>query len=680
MRKFWLASLVLIILLGIVAVLYFDFFNLKYKREAAIASIISDEDHRMVTERLIRSLSDPDPEIRKFAATAVGRIGHIAAVEKLFNLVNDSSGEVAEAAIFGIGLSGEKSYAVRLLNYWEDLSPELLAVMIQSVGRLSDSTMTDIIDDMGLFLEHLDHRVREQTAYALWRAGAKSYSDALINLCRNDPVRPVRIAALYALVRLGAGEPTDLYAEWLPDSDPYVRSLAFRGLGLSKAENVVSLIASGLNDRSNNVVSQAITSLTGIGGDRVVRYLTSRYINETDEKIKAQLLRSFTKLNSDAIVDYAHDDIQVAQMYSDKDDKTKSDSTSIGIRTAAIIYLAKIKGEEIMPLIDSMAIKRYPYLFEGLADALGQIGGESVKPRLMSFLKDSPASVRAAAFNALCTVDTANLDYYLKTALADEDFVVVEHAVEKIGELRLDKYMPQLMTLMKMSKNNEADLKRSIVTAAGNFLDDEVNTQAEELLFLGLMENEYLVSREAAIVYQEKLNIDKTAYINLPYGLLAKSKIKSLLRKYKENPHAIIFTNRGEIEMELYFDVAPLTVYNFMKLAHERFYDNLAFHQVVPNFVIQGGDPRNDGWGGPGYSIRCEYNNVTFGRGCVGMAHSAKDNGGSQFFITLSPQPHLDARYTLFGKVTKGMDVVDRIVKGDIIESVLIVENKDDTN
>ena len=680
MKKFWVASLFLIIILGVIAVFYFDLLNLKYKKEAAIAAIISDEDHRRTSDRLILSLTDRDPDIRRYAALAIGRIGDISGVDKLFGVVHDSSETVAEAAIFAIGLSGEKSFAMRLIDTWEDFSPDRLAIAIQSVGRLSDSTMSDVIADLSLFLDNIDYRVREQTAYALWRAGAISYTPALIKLCRTDAVRPVQIAALYSLVRMGIAEPTDLYTEWLPDSDPFVRSLAIRGLGLSKDEKVIALIASGLNDRDNNVVSQAISSLTAIGGAKAIKFLTSRYTQETDVKIKTQLLQSFTKLGSDAIVDYARDDIHVDHMYYDKDDKTKSDTTSISIRTAAIIYLAKIQGNDVLPLIDSMAIKNYPYLHESLVEALGLIGGGSVKPRLMAYFKDSVASVRAAAFNALCTVDSSNIDYYIKTALADNDYVVAEHAVEKIGKIQLKKYLPQLMTLMQMGADDEVDLKRSIVTAAGEFLDEEVDDQAEEILYHGLLDKEYLVSREAALIYQDKLDVDKSAFITPPRGLLPKNKIKSLLLEYKKNPHAIIYTNRGEFEMELYFDAAPLTVYNFMKLAYSGFYDNLDFHRVVPNFVIQGGDPRGDGWGGPGYFIRSEYNNITYKRGCVGMAHSGKDSGGSQFFITLSPQPHLDARYTLFGKVIRGMEVVDSIVRGDLIKRVQIIKEEDNSN
>ena len=112
----------------------------------------------------------------------------------------------------------------------------------------------------------------------------------------------------------------------------------------------------------------------------------------------------------------------------------------------------------------------------------------------------------------------------------------------------------------------------------------------------------------------------------------------------------------------------------FVALARKNYFDGIAFHRVVPNFVVQGGDPRGDGNGGPGYQIRCEINTAPYARGAVGMALSGKDTGGSQFFVTHSPQPHLDGGYTVFARVTAGMDVVDRLARGDRILSVNIIE------
>ncbi|MGH2576097.1 MAG: peptidylprolyl isomerase, partial [Ignavibacteria bacterium] len=135
---------------------------------------------------------------------------------------------------------------------------------------------------------------------------------------------------------------------------------------------------------------------------------------------------------------------------------------------------------------------------------------------------------------------------------------------------------------------------------------------------------------------------------------------------------ATIKTNKGDIKLELFPDIAPFTVQNFVKLAEKKYYDGTVFHRVVPNFVIQGGDPTGTGYSGPGYSIRSEFSPLTYERGYLGMASSGKDTEGSQFFITHSPQPHLDGRYTIFGKVIEGMEVVDNIMVGDVINSIRI--------
>jgi cyclophilin family peptidyl-prolyl cis-trans isomerase len=117
---------------------------------------------------------------------------------------------------------------------------------------------------------------------------------------------------------------------------------------------------------------------------------------------------------------------------------------------------------------------------------------------------------------------------------------------------------------------------------------------------------------------------------------------------------------------------APITAGNFITLARKGYFDGLSFHRVVPNFVIQGGDPRGDGEGGPGYTIRDELNQEPYLRGTVGMALSWRDTGGSQFFITHSPQPHLDARYTVVGRVVSGMEVVDAINQWDVMQRVRV--------
>ncbi|MCA9921411.1 MAG: peptidylprolyl isomerase [Anaerolineales bacterium] len=136
-------------------------------------------------------------------------------------------------------------------------------------------------------------------------------------------------------------------------------------------------------------------------------------------------------------------------------------------------------------------------------------------------------------------------------------------------------------------------------------------------------------------------------------------------------------TNKGTIEIELFAKDAPKTVNNFVFLAQEGFYDDVAFHRVISNFVIQGGDPTGTGGGGPGYRFEDETvgNPNKHGTGFLSMANAGPNTNGSQFFITHSPQPHLDGKHTVFGKVTSGMDVVNAIRQGDRMVKVTAMES-----
>jgi peptidyl-prolyl cis-trans isomerase B (cyclophilin B) len=133
-------------------------------------------------------------------------------------------------------------------------------------------------------------------------------------------------------------------------------------------------------------------------------------------------------------------------------------------------------------------------------------------------------------------------------------------------------------------------------------------------------------------------------------------------------------TNRGDIVLELYPEYAPKTVNNFVFLSKEGFYDGVSFHRVIDNFVIQGGDPTGTGRGGPGYRFEDELegNPLKHDSKVISMANAGPDTNGSQFFITHSPQPHLDGKHTVFGKVVEGEPVVDRIQQGDVIEKAVL--------
>lgn len=145
-----------------------------------------------------------------------------------------------------------------------------------------------------------------------------------------------------------------------------------------------------------------------------------------------------------------------------------------------------------------------------------------------------------------------------------------------------------------------------------------------------------------------------------------------------KNTHGEIHTEKGIMTFELYDNDAPGTVENFKKLIISGYYNGLTFHRVIPDFVIQGGCPNGNGTGGPGYSIKCETSggNQYHDRGVLSMAHRGKDTGGSQFFICHSRNntAHLDGVHTCFGKITGGLDVIDDIRAGDVMEKIILLD------
>jgi peptidyl-prolyl cis-trans isomerase B (cyclophilin B) len=147
-------------------------------------------------------------------------------------------------------------------------------------------------------------------------------------------------------------------------------------------------------------------------------------------------------------------------------------------------------------------------------------------------------------------------------------------------------------------------------------------------------------------------------------------------------PQVLLKTSKGDILLEFYEDEAPNSVANYISLVEKGFYDGTKFHRVEPGFVVQGGDPKGNGTGGPGYRIKCECgrkDHRNHDRGVLSMAHAGKDTGGSQFFIVLEKAnaTHLDGKHTVFGHVIKGMDVVDKLKVGDVIEKATVKQKRD---
>jgi cyclophilin family peptidyl-prolyl cis-trans isomerase/HEAT repeat protein len=633
-------------------------------REEKLAQIIHFEDSRDASKALLEYLTDDSPEIRASAALAVGRIGAPKTGESLYQLLHDPSLDVASSAAFALGLTTDHSYARKLLEIANDLPTVVAAWAVRSGGRLADSTMTDIGSEIAGYLLHPAPEVREAACYALFYARAKDAAGQLVSFVKTEPDTAVKAAGLFTLARLGLDVGTPIYVDYLADPDPYLRALAVRGLAASTSPEAEHYLEIALNDGDKNVVAQTIGSLGGRTSPSAAQRLGQRLNRETDEKLILELIAALQKQKSDQGL------VAVKTHLSTQ--------TTINIMAAALPYLATIEQDRVILLIDSLLNgKPDSKVRSAAATAYGLLNKTSVIPRLAGMFADEDPDVRATAFEELYKLDTANRQFYVNKAFVDPDYMLAVQALDKIGSDTLRAYLPKLREMIKSGTVVDIDVRRSIVDALKSFMVPGVrDTVTMDILIAAALDPEFVVRRSAAEIYLKDFNEDRYAMVPPAATRLTERQIKAAIDKYVENPTATIVTSKGEIEIELLFDVAPVTVLNFIELAGGGFFNGLSFHRVVPNFVVQGGDPRGDGWGGPDWYIRCEYSTERYQRGTIGIATSGKDTGGSQFFITLSPQPHLDSRYTVFGQVTKGMEIADLIVKGDLIQTITIHERK----
>ena len=623
------------------------------------ATIIHLEDRRELSGRLRQYLDDDNPKVRARAALAIGRIGGKRAGRLLLDMLNDSVWNVASTAAFAIGLTEDKTLAQPLLDFAYECPAIITVKAVEAAGRLADSSMTEEISQILMFLNHASPDVREAAIMALFRAGARGAIPQVIRSLESEPDDVVRKAGLYMLSRFGAPEAMDFFVYYLGDPDPYLRTLAVRGLGRTKLPEADKYINITLNDADRYVVAQAINSISANKKKKNAGNLVRKLQTETDEKLIVALVNALCRLVDITGVETAME--------------RAAERRSPNITAATVNYAAVVLKDRAFNHVDSLSREDDPFVKGACAKALAEIGNKNVIPRLAILFGDNDFSVRAAAFTALIEVDSADINFYLDQALNDSDYVVNALAVDQIAQRKMDEYLPVLHTIMSRGYKINVDLRRSLVDAMRSFVVEEPrDSLALEILKMGLKDHDYIVRREADNLQQELPdNLQRTISL-IAETRLSKVKIKRALSKYKKNPYATIETSKGNIEIELYFDKAPLTVLNFIELAKSGFYENLCFHRVIPGFVVQGGDPRGDGWGGTDYYLRCEYSDEPFKKGTLGIATSGKDTGGSQFFFTVLPQPHLEGRYTVFGQVLYGIEIVDDIVADDVIKFIQI--------
>ncbi len=335
------------------------------------------------------------------------------------------------------------------------------------------------------------------------------------------------------------------------------------------------------------------------------------------------------------------------------------------LRGQLIIEISMISPKTAFPFINNNLDKGNDVFVGLLLESLSKINSSFATDQLRQFLNVPNVHLRNTAFRLLAekkALRKNDVEPLLDSGVLSTVSMALNWKLS--NNIKTDRQ--RLLDLFTMYNDPSAfDVQLSVAGTLTHF--DYDLTPQDRKQFLAASSH-HLVIKELEKALPAGQTIASGPFFNLPPALAADSLVDISYKK------AMINTNRGAILIEFFSETAPLTVKNFIHLTKKRFYNGLSFHRVVPDFVIQGGDPTGDGYGGPGYLIPSEDNDLEYERGSVGMATAGRDTGGSQFFICHSAQPHLNGRYTLFAKVIEGMDIVDLILPGDTITDITLLK------
>ncbi|MCB9377763.1 MAG: HEAT repeat domain-containing protein [Holophagales bacterium] len=615
-------------------------------------------DRKLFEPEALGVLLDGPPALREALAVALGRIGDPRGRSMLQGLLVDAAPEVRRAAAFALGELGAAEAVAALRSAAVDDDPETGALAVEALGKLAAP-----LDDVRRILTALapDEAARRLAPH-LFRFRDDGRVAAARELLASEDTR-VRAGAAYALGRDARPEALEDLRRLLGDADPFVRAWAARGLGgIGGAEDLGRLLELARASESSCRI-QAIAAAGRIA-ERVDLIPPESWQEELLEclsdplpGVRAAALEAAARFRSTPALER-----ELAKRFRTGPQRE---------RELALRALAGSGSAEAASRVAEAAASADPVLRAAAAATAVGVGEEALLGRLAA---DAEAAVRRAALEAELALAGDDAATPARRGLADPDPTVRATALDHLaGHPALDAE-ELIAALRRAATDRELDARLSALRALAARCEASPAERSVgvEALQEVARDPEYLVRREAG-----------DALAGLGYARPPATPIetrrpvatyRAALEQASSRPLFEVATDRGSFRIRLDCPEAPLTCLSFWKLAEQGFFDGLAFHRVVPDFVVQGGDPRGDGWGGPGYSLRDEINRLRFVRGAVGMALSGPDTGGSQFFVTLSPQPHLDGGFTVFGSVVEGMERLDRIEQGDRIRTVRRVD------
>ena len=644
-----------------------------------LAFVLAVEDERLLDERLLgKALQSDDPLVRRSAALAIGRIGDRRGIPLLIAPLSDPDTSVQATAAFALGLLRDTSAIHPLeerLSDSTDLAPTLAVEAVSALAKIGGPAVVqffgEVLNGAALWRSKELNTIVAQILLESWRLGPEAPVEAILPFA-GDTAPDRRFGALYTLGRLRAPSAGPRLAAALGDPKADIRAVAARSLTRAYTDaadlpddSVVVLLIHATNDPVSAVRINALRSL----GTFYIPYAAPTMVSLLHDPSANVAVQAATALGEIGGQGGSLALKQIAMA-----------GTPFALQREALLSLARVDTLAFLAVEETWSKSRDWRRRATSAEAWSVVRSDPVNWRT-NFLEDQDGRVVAVALQSWGATVNGKNNRQLAVArslLPHRDAAVRSLAADiLVRDPALANTAALSAAYYRASQDSFPDAAISALKAlaAISQFSEKGQREVEETFLATVPVSDDPIQRRWAAAEWPALaeRWGPPVPVVTGHGLeYYRGVVKRLVMgpDSVRYPQVTVETVGGDVKLQLFGPDAPLTVDHFLGLVNRRFFNGLRWHRVVPSFVVQDGDPRGDGWGSSGGSIRDELNRHRYQAFVVGLALSGPDTGSSQWFITLSAQPHLDGTYPVFGWVIGGAPRLDRITQGDVIESI----------